>query len=288
MALPPGKDMATSRPIPTNRLKACQRRDGGRVGAQYARTKRKFQTILTACDQHPFVIGKPTFRSDQNSRAFDRSGVSQNRDGIGRRITGDGLIAENQPAVGAAGIKRLGKRRELFNNRNVEALGLLGSLYSIRQHPIVIHPRYLGMIGPHRPDAAAAHLAGLLRYEIETGLLHRREKKPQIGARRLCANPAFNSKPAVTPPVTSKQRAPFAVAPVEKRHGLAIPKPHHIYQVMLLLARRADLCVGEEIIVDKQPCPDIRCGHLTHLGRSGPLCKLSVLCVQLYAARYLR
>ena len=78
--------------------------------------------------------------------------------------------------------KGLFKRRKLHHLGNVEALGLFSSLYGVRQHPVVIHPCYLRVVGPHRPDPAAAHFAGLLGDEIKSCLLDRREEQPKVGS----------------------------------------------------------------------------------------------------------
>ena len=69
VARPPDRNLALSCPITTNGLEACQRRNGRRIGAQYARAERKFQTILTACNHGSFGVRKSAFRADKNSCA---------------------------------------------------------------------------------------------------------------------------------------------------------------------------------------------------------------------------
>ena len=78
-------------PVSTNRLIAGQRGDRGRVGAQYARAKGKFQTVLQAVDPASFGRRKPALRPDHDGGPADGAGISKAGNGIGIRITGAGL-----------------------------------------------------------------------------------------------------------------------------------------------------------------------------------------------------
>ena len=173
----------SSCPISTDGLKTGQRSNRRRVGAQYARPKRKFQTILTAAIMGPFSRRKIRLPGPISTAALPIGAAALNHcDGIGIRIIRAGLVAEQQrpvvttwrPAPLTSGTKAITSG---ISRRSVCSAASM-ALASIRSS----FTRVTCVVGAYWPDAAAPHFRGLLCNEIESCLFHRRKDQPQVGA----------------------------------------------------------------------------------------------------------
>lgn len=103
-------------------------------------------------------------------------------------------------------------------------------------------------------------------------MLQRRKPIMQIGRARLYARTVFHGKQGRPLAGTSEARAPFAIASVEQKYGIAGLKPQNMQQIMGLWSLKAQRHSGAKRRVDIKPRrANIVAGHRFCQFQSGNL-----------------
>jgi hypothetical protein len=230
----PVKDAA---PIAAHRLQQGQGGDRGGIGAHDARAQRDGGDESAPVQQRALGFAEPAFRADEQP---ERPGLQalQDGDGIGGAR---GLVAEDEPPrrvpAGNDLVERFG--RQHVGNR--DQIALFGGFDGVGPEALQIDPLRHGALGKDWPQAAHAHLGGLLGHVVEPGVLERR--KQIVDVRRLAGLGRLVVAHGVSPALADgcKPAQPFAVAAVEQAQRIAGLEPHDVGHIVRLLAAQRHL-----------------------------------------------
>ena len=270
-------------PVSNQCLPADEGCQGGRIGAQDARTEADSRHILHATKRGEFRTGKAALGPDHDAPGRHARRVVESAQCLGDRRATAGLVAHQQPALGRPFTDQPRQVDRRAHLRDGEPLSLLRRLDRVGAQALDVHPFDRGVLRQDRLQHRDAELGRLLGDVVDARALDRRETEPHVGLAAL--RPRLLRHPGGSALLAAQRQLglPFAIAAVEQQERRAIGAPHHMAQIMRLrlvqrgLAPRAQSSLDEKtrdghppMMPRRQPGGQPSCGARRWPRRCGP------------------